>query len=113
MRRNARIKVSALRAEFAILATVAELCRQDAAKGNFVAVEVAADLVGGVEEVVNVFAANVEFEQVASFVASDFAAVDDAPRQGQRINGGHAKNSLESRLPQKTRKSTKRLSRIK
>ncbi len=113
MRSDARIKMSALRAELAILATVAKFCRQDAAKGNFVAVEVAAHLVTGVEEVVNFFAANVEFEQVASFVASDFAAVDDAPRQGKGINGGHAKNSLERQLPQKSRKGTKRLSRIK
>ena len=75
VRVDACVEVAALGAELAILAAIAEFCRQNAAKRDAVAVEVTAHLVGRVEQVVHRFPA--EGEQVAGFVARQFAAVDD------------------------------------
>ena len=67
MRFNSGVKVAALGAELAIFAAIAEFRRQNAAKGDAVAVEVTPHLVGRVKQVVNRFAA--QGEQVAGFVA--------------------------------------------
>jgi hypothetical protein len=65
-----------LSAELAIFAASAELGWQDAAEGYLVAMEVAADLIGGIHQVVDSFAA--KLEAGASFVARDLATFSDA-----------------------------------
>src|SRR5205823_2300101 len=90
VRRDARVEVGGVGAEGAVLAAIAELGGQDAAKGDAVAVEVAAHLVGGVEEVVDRLA--LHGEQLARLVAGHISAGNDPASQGEgveRLGGGH------------------------
>src|SRR5579884_1158684 len=76
MGRYARVIMGALSAELAILAAIAELGRQDAAKGHAIAVKMTADLVSSVKQIVQRLA--FQSEKLASFLAGQLAAVDDA-----------------------------------
>ena len=83
-------------AELAVLAAVAELRRQDAAERDAVAVEVAADLVGGVEEVVHVLALQAaESSRASSRVTSPPAMTRrDRASKSERIGSRHRRDLL-------------------
>src|SRR5713226_4402722 len=59
VRRDARVEMTALSAEGAVLATVPEFGRQDAAKRDAIAVKIPANFVRGVKKVVKLFAVDV------------------------------------------------------